>query len=95
MAAAITFLPVHDVAELASGFKIMIFIIINACVIVLRSASRSHSWYAPEWKSPVYPLIQIFGIIGGFVLLFLMGSKALIGGTAAVVLGFIIYKGYG
>ena len=24
-----------------------------------------------------------------------MGSKALIGGTAAVVLGFIIYKGYG
>ena len=95
MAAAITFLPVHDVAELASGFKIMIFIIINACVIVLRSASRSHSWYAPEWKSPVYPLIQIFGIIGGFVLLFLMGSKALIGGTAAVVLGLIIYKGYG
>jgi len=95
MAAAITFLPVHDVAELASGFKIMIFIIINACVIVLRSASRSHSWYAPEWKSPMYPLIQIFGIIGGFVLLFLMGSKALIGGTAAVVLGLIIYKGYG
>ncbi len=95
MAAAITFLPVHDVAELASGFKIMIFIIINACVIVLRSASRSHSWYAPEWKSPMYPLIQIFGIIGGFVLLFLMGSKALIGGTAAIVLGLIIYKGYG
>ena len=95
MAAAITFLPVHDVAELASGFKIMIFIVINGCVIVLRSASRSHSWYAPEWKSPAYPFFQMLGIIGGFVLLFLMGSKALIGGSAAIILGLIIYKAYG
>ena len=95
MAAAITFLPVHDVAELASGFKIMIFIVINACVIVLRTASRSHSWYNPEWKSPMYPFFQMLGIIGGFVLLFLMGEKALIGGLAAIVLGLIIWKGYG
>ena len=95
MAAAITFLPVKDVAKLASGFKIMIFIVINACVIVLRTASRSHTWYAPEWRSPVYPFFQLLGIIGGFVLLFLMGSKALIGGTAAIVLGLIIWKGYG
>ena len=95
MAAAITFLPVKDVAKLASGFKIMIFIVINACVIVLRTASRSHTWYAPGWKSPFYPFFQLLGIIGGFVLLFLMGSKALIGGTAAIVLGLIIWKGYG
>ena len=39
MGLAITFLPVHDVAELASGFKIMIFMLINGCVIVLRSSS--------------------------------------------------------
>ena len=45
MGMAITFLPVHDVAELASGFKIMIFMLINACVIVLRSSSDSHAWY--------------------------------------------------
>ena len=68
MAAAITFLPVKDVAKLASGFKIMIFIVINACVIVLRTASRSHTWYAPGWKSPFYPFFQLLGIIGGFVL---------------------------
>jgi len=95
MAVAITFLPVHDVAKLASGFKIMIFIVINGCVIVLRRSSSCHSWYNPEWKSPLYPFFQIFGIVGGFFLLFLMGSKALIGGTAAIVLGLIIYKGYG
>ena len=35
--AAITFLPVKEVAKLASGFKIMIFMLINAVVIVLRN----------------------------------------------------------
>ena len=94
MAAAITFLPVHDVAELASGFKIMIFIVINGCVIVLRGSASSH-WYKPEWKSPMYPFFQVFGIVGGMALLLLMGAKALIGGAAAVVLGSIIYKTYG
>ena len=39
MALSITFLPVHDIAKLASGFKIMIFIVINSCVIILRRAS--------------------------------------------------------
>jgi len=94
MAVAITFLPVHDVAELASGFKIMIFIVINGCVIVLRRAASSH-WYKPEWESPMYPFFQVFGILGGMALLLLMGSKALIGGSAAIVLGTIIYMSYG
>ena len=95
MAAAITLLPVHDIAKLASGFKIMIFIVINACVIVLRKASKTHSWYKPEWKSPLYPWIQLFGIIGGFVLIYLMGSKAIIGGAACCILGLITYYSYG
>ena len=97
MGAAITFLPVHDVAELASGFKIMIFMLINACVIVLRSSSESHAWYDPGWKTPwpLYPGIQLFGIIGGAVLLILMGAKSLIGAVVAILLGIIIYRGYG
>ena len=68
MGLAITFLPVHDVAELASGFKIMIFMLINACVIILRSSSDSHAWYDPKWKTPrgLYPLIQLFGIFKGY-----------------------------
>ncbi len=94
MAAAITFLPVHDVAELASGFKIMIFIVINCCVIVLRRSSSSH-WYDPEWKSPMYPFFQVTGIFSGGVLLYLMGTKALLGAFAAIVLGIIIFKTYG
>jgi len=95
MALAIIFLPVHDVAELASGFKIMIFIVINASVIVLRRSAKSHSWYNPEWKSPLYPFTQIMGIISGIILLILMGSKSFIGAGVAVVLGIAIYKTYG
>ena len=97
MGLAITFLPVHDVAELASGFKIMIFMIINGCVIVLRTSSDSHKWYDPKWKTPwpLYPAVQLFGIFGGGALLYLMGSKSLVGASAAIVLGLIIYNGYG
>ncbi|MDP6912568.1 MAG: amino acid permease [Candidatus Thalassarchaeaceae archaeon] len=97
MGLAITFLPVHDVAELASGFKIMIFMLINACVIVLRSSSESHAWYHPEWKtpSPLYPLIQLFGIFGGGTLLYFMGTKSLIGAIVAIILGTIIFRSYG
>ena len=97
MGLAITFLPVHDVAELASGFKIMIFMLINACVIVLRSSSESHAWYHPEWKtpSPLYPLIQLFGIFGGGALLYFMGTKSLIGAIVAIILGIIIFRSYG
>jgi len=95
MAAAIILLDTHEVAKLASGFKIMIFIVINACVIVLRRASKTHSWYQPEWKSPLYPWMQFFGIIGGFVLIYLMGEKAVIGAAACCLLGLVTYYSYG
>ena len=94
MAAAIMFLPVHDVAEFASGFNIMIFIVLNAAVLVLRMSAKSH-WYEPEWKSPLFPLIQILGILGGSILIYAMGSKAVIGGAAAIIIGLIIYQSYG
>ena len=95
MAATLTFLPVKDIAKLASGFKIMIFIVINCCVIVLRTASKSHSWYNPKWKSPMFPYIQIFGIIVSSWMLILMGEKALIGALVAIIIGVILYKSYG
>ncbi len=95
MALSITFLPVHDIAKLASGFKIMIFIIINACVIVLRRASPAHTWYQPEWKSPMYPFIQIFGILSGAFLLYVMGWMAILGGIGCCLLGVVTYYSYG
>jgi len=82
------------VVKLASGFKIMIFIMINSCVIVLRQTSEKHDWN-PAYKSPMYPYIQLWGIIAGIILIILMGSKAYIGGSVAIIVGLITYYLYG
>ena len=95
MALVIVFLPVKDVAKLASGFQIMIFIIVNSCVIVLRQTSSSNADYEPTYHSPLYPFIQIWGIVGGILLVYVMGEKALIGAIVAIVAGVIIYVLYG
>ena len=93
MFAAILTLNVHDVAKLASGFQIMIFIVVNSCVVVLRSSKQS--WYQPTYHSPLYPYVQLAGIIGGVLLVIVMGEKAFIGAAVALVVGSIMYFGYG
>ena len=95
MGICILTLPVKDVAKLASGFQIMVIVALNACVIVLRKDNQKHEWYQPGFKSPLYPFVQIFGIIAGGTLVYLMGSKAIIGAVAAIVLGLSTYKIYG
>ena len=39
--------------------------------------------------------MQIFGIISGGVLVFIMGQKAILGGLAAVIIGVATFKLYG
>ncbi len=95
MGICILTLPVKDVAKLASGFQIMVIVALNACVIILRRENQKHEWYQPEFKSPLYPFVQILGIIAGAILVYLMGSKAIIGAVAAIVLGLSTYKIYG
>jgi len=94
MGLTILLLPVKDVAKLASGFKIMIFIMINSCVIILRQTSYKHEWN-PEYRAPLYPLIHIWGILSGLALVYIMGEKAIIGAVAAIVMGLIVYQLYG
>ena len=94
MALAIYFLPVKDVAKLASGFKIMIFMAINSCIIVLRRTDNEHDLVA-KYKSPMYPYIQLWGIFAGLGLIIIMGEKAFIGAGAALVVGVLTYFSYG
>jgi APA family basic amino acid/polyamine antiporter len=94
MMMAILLLPVKDVAKLASGFKIMIFIMINLCVIILRQTKFKHEWN-PEFKAPLYPFLHIWGIVAGLALVYIMGMKAIIGGVAAIIMGLIVYQLYG
>ncbi len=95
MAVSILTLPVKDVAKLASGFQIMVIVALNVSVIVLRREDNGTDWYQPTFKSPLYPYVQIFGTITGAFLVIIMGSKAIIGALAAVVIGVSTYYIYG
>ena len=89
MLLVIVFLDVVKIAKLASAFKVMMFISVNMSVIILRETSAQ--WYKPKYKSPLYPWIQIFGIITGFLLLFYLGIVPLLAIGAIFLLGAIIY----
>ncbi|TVR72063.1 MAG: amino acid permease [Marinilabiliales bacterium] len=71
MLAVITMLSESDIAKLASSFQLLIFILVNASVIVMRN-SRIEA-YDPGYLSPLYPWIQIFGILSSFFLIIYMG----------------------
>ena len=89
MALVILFLDVVKIAKLASAFMVMMFIAVNFCVIILRETSAQ--WYKPTYKSPLYPFLQVFGIISGFVLLMLLGLLPLISVVVVFLLGFLVY----
>jgi amino acid transporter len=89
IALVVLFLDVFEIAKLASAFKVMMFISVNLAVIVLRETSAQ--WYQPKYKSPLYPWVQMFGIITGFVLLFYLGFTPFLAIVAIFLLGAIIY----
>ena len=93
MALVILFLDVVKIAKLASAFKVMMFISVNIAVIIFRETSTQ--WYRPTYRSPLYPFIQIFGIISGIILLVFLGFMSFMAILTIIILGFIIYYNYG
>ena len=93
MAVAITTLDIERIAKLASGITISVFAVVNLAVIVLRESDAP--WYKPGFRSPLYPLVQIFGILTSILLLFALGWVSLAGVIAAVIPGAALYLAYG
>lgn len=93
MALVILFLDVEKIAKLASAFMVMMFVLVNACVIILRETAAQ--WYNPEYSSPFYPYIQIFGIISGLALLFFLGWMPLLAIIAIFILSTLVYFRFG
>ncbi|MFC7209087.1 amino acid permease [Natronoarchaeum sp. GCM10025321] len=78
----IAFVPIDDIAKLASAFKILVFILINVALIAFRQGSIEA--YDPSFKSPLYPVPQLVGIIGGVVLLRYIGFVPLVGAVVII-----------
>lgn len=93
MALVILFLDVEKIAKLASAFMVMMFILVNAAVVVLRETSAQ--WYNPPFRSPLYPFVQIFGIISGIILLVLLGWLPFLSIIAIFIIGVAIYFNFG
>jgi len=78
----IAVLTEEGIVKLASTFQLFIFMAINFSVIVFRK-SRIAS-YDPGYHSPLYPWMQIVGIVTSLALMFYMGWAAL-GFTLATI----------
>jgi amino acid transporter len=91
--ALVMFVPLLELAKLASAFQLLVFALINLALIAFREAHLD--WYEPEFKSPLYPATQIFGIAAALLLLTQMGTVPLIGAVLFVVAGVIWYRTFG
>ncbi|UWG48639.1 Amino acid transporter [Halanaeroarchaeum sp. HSR-CO] len=85
----IAFVPIDDIAKLASAFKIMVFILINVALIAFRQGSIEA--YDPSFESPLYPVPQLVGIVGGVVLLRYIGFVPLVGAVVIVAGSMVWY----
>ena len=73
----ISILDIKNLVKIASAFKLLEFIFILLAVIVMRESRILN--YKPSFKSPLYPWIQIAGIVAYMSLLALLGLKVLAG----------------
>jgi len=86
-------LPLIELAKLASAFQLLVFAFVNLALIAFREADLE--WYQPEFRSPWYPVPQVFGIISSIVLLTQMGIVPTIGAMLLIAAGVAWYRVFG
>jgi len=88
MIAVLVLFDVASVAKLASAFQLLLFGLVCVAVIVMREARIST--YKPGFKAPLYPWLQISGILISFWLIIEMGILA-IAFTGMVTIGCVLW----
>ena len=84
MILAILFLDVERLASLGSAFLLLMFALINLAVLIFRE-SRIES-YVPGFRAPLYPWLQLFGIVTTVGLIIALGPF-----YVAFVLGIVVF----
>jgi nucleotide-binding universal stress UspA family protein len=87
----IAFVPIADIAKLASAFQILVFVLVNVAIVAFR---RGTAEYEPEFHAPLYPWVQAVGVVGGLVLLTQMGIVPLLGAVCITAGGVAWYYVY-
>ena len=88
----ILFLDPLKIAKLASAFLLLVFAFISLAVIIMRE-SKIQS-YDPGFRSPLYPWMQIGGIVSAFWLIIEMGWFPILFSLVLILLSFIWYWYY-
>lgn len=92
MLAAILFLELEMLVKVASELLILLFIFTNIAVIIMRESKIQN--YQPKFHSPLYPGMQILGIIGCIFLLAKMGRFILFFSSLFIAAGLVWYLAY-
>lgn len=87
------FLNLTLLVKVASTVLIFTFIFSCLCVIVMRESRIQN--YQPKFKAPLYPWIQVVGIIGSWFLVISMGTIALVSVTILFTIGLAVFWFYG
>lgn len=93
MAVVVVAFGAGSIAKLASAFVLLTLGLVNLAVIVLRSARISS--YAPGFRAPLFPYLQLFGIGFTSYLIFELGWLPIALVSAAVALSLVWYYRFG
>ncbi len=80
------------IAKLASAFQLLIFALLCLAVIVMRE-SKIES-YDPGFRSPLYPWMQIIGIITSLILIVEMGIMSILFSIGLIIVCILWYYLY-
>ena len=92
VALMIILLPIDQVAKFGSAFQIIVFILVNLALIGFREGALDE--YNPVFTSPLYPWMQLFGIVSGLLVLTQVGLVPFAGAafiTAVSIAYFYLY----
>lgn len=88
----LTFLNPIKITKLASAFQLLLFALSCLAVIIMRE-SKIES-YDPGFRTPLYPWLQIFGVIAPFFLIIEMGVWPLLFTAGLIAISTIWYFYY-
>lgn len=89
MISIILFLDIEGLVKTASTLVLLLFIFVNLSLILMRESKLRY--YRPSFRSPLYPWVQIAGIIGYSLLIYEMGVIPLIFVVCFTSTGFLWY----
>ncbi|MFP4460367.1 MAG: amino acid permease [Candidatus Zixiibacteriota bacterium] len=87
------FMKLEVLVKVASTVVILTYILANLSTIILRESKIQN--YQPSFRAPLYPWVQIIGIVAFVLLIYDMGLTAILLAVGLITFGIVFYFAYG